>query len=534
MRLSRLAYACAQVIKVGTSSLVRPDAGSLNLSNLARICETVRDLRAEGHRVVLVSSGAVGVGAQRLGLAARPADLAQRQALAAVGQVYLMRYYEDFFSALGLVLLTLDNLAQRGQYLNASNTFRELFAYGTVPVVNENDTVAVEELRIGDNDTLSAQVATLVRADWLVLLTDVDALYTANPATDPAAQPIHEVADLSQLHVDTSEGGGQWGTGGMATKLTAARLATAAGCAMAICSAAAPERVAAIVHGERVGTVFWPLPHALRGRKRWILSVPLRGELWMDAGAVRAVRERSKSLFSAGIVRVSGDFAAQDAVRLCDAEGVEFARGLCNYACSEVERMKGKSSRDFAEELGYVGSEEVVHRDNVCQLTQRRPSSDASHGHDVHGGRGGNGVSPEDVAGRLALLRTRGGAHDGAARPAMPHTPSTSQLGLALDGATLDGGRPGRGDPAGGGGGGSGGRDGVAQRLELLKQRGGGLSGQCASDDVETDGWKAEMARAIAAERSAEDSPSAAVVGSPGSLLVGREADVTDEGWLPE
>ncbi|BDA41832.1 Glutamate 5-kinase at N-terminal half [Coccomyxa sp. Obi] len=364
------------VIKVGTSSLVRPQQNTLNLSNLARLCEVVRDLNADGHKVVIVSSGAVGVGAQRLGLGARPKDLSQKQALAAVGQVHLMRFYDDFFSALGLtcaqVLLSLGNLANRGQYLNASNTFTELFNYGTVPVVNENDTVAVEELRIGDNDTLSAQVATLVRADWLFLLTDVPSLFTANPSTDPTAEPIHEVHDIAALQVDTSVPGTQWGTGGMATKLTAARLATAAGCHMVICQGSQPEQISAILRGERAGTVFYPHLQALKGRKRWILSVPVKGTLLMDTGAVRAVIERSKSLFSAGIVGVSGDFNAQDAVQLCDANGTELGRGLCNYSAAEVDRIKGKSSKDFVTELGYLGEEEIVHRDNICLLSQRR------------------------------------------------------------------------------------------------------------------------------------------------------------------
>lgn len=191
------------VIKVGTSSLLNADLTGLKLSSMARICETVRDLRKEGYKVVLVSSGAVGVGCCKMGLKSRPGKLAQKQAVSAVGQIHLMRYYQDFFEALGLtcaqVLLTLNNLSNRGPYLNARNTFQELLDYGTVPIVNENDTIAVEELRFGDNDTLSSQVATLVRADWLFLLTDVDSLYTANPSTHPEAVAIHQVHDLNKL-----------------------------------------------------------------------------------------------------------------------------------------------------------------------------------------------------------------------------------------------------------------------------------------------------------------------------------------------
>ena len=398
-----------QVIKVGTSSLLHPASLTLNLGNLARICETARDLVADGHRVVLVSSGAVGAGAARLGLATRPTDLAAKQALAAIGQVHLMRHYDDFLSALRLkcaqVLLTLDNLAVRSQWRAAASTFEALFAAGgVVPVVNENDTVAVAELRIGDNDTLSAQVATLVRADWLFLMTDVDALYTANPAADPRAARVAEVHDLSALAVNTTgeaagsgrNGGGggaeekdaasssssssaaaaaaspatatapppppppvpaggagtQWGTGGMATKLTAARIATAAGCSTAVLHAARPEAIRAVIAGDpgAGGTVFHAIPHPSRGRKRWITSVPVKGRLLLDAGAVRAVRERGASLFAAGVVGVEvgegGEFDAQEAVLLvASADGAEIARGLVNYSSGEVRALVAASKR---------------------------------------------------------------------------------------------------------------------------------------------------------------------------------------------
>lgn len=377
------------VIKVGTSSLVRPEQQTLNLSNLARICETIKVLHTQGHHVIIVSSGAVGVGCQRLGLANRPTQLAKKQALAAVGQVHLMRYYEDFLSALGLrcaqVLLTLDNLAKRDQYLNARNTFAELLAYGTIPVVNENDTVAVQELRFGDNDTLSAQVATLVQADWLFLMTDVDCLYTANPKDNPDAEPIHEVEDISRLTADTSTKGTQWGTGGMATKLTAGRIATAAGTTMVICNSTNPEAVVRVLAGEVVGTKFYPKSTPLRGRKRWILSVPVHGRVCMDDGAVRAVKDRKKSLFAAGITSVEGDFAAQDAVVLCDSQGQEFARGLVNFSSEEVRRLKGVSAKDFLATLGYNAQAEVVHRENLSLMfSSEQDQHDEYEDEDAH------------------------------------------------------------------------------------------------------------------------------------------------------
>ncbi|KAK9816249.1 hypothetical protein WJX74_001808 [Apatococcus lobatus] len=367
------------VIKVGTSSLVRSDHGTVNLSSLSKICEAARDLRTAGHNVVIVSSGAVGVGCQRLKLAKRPSGLARKQAVAAVGQVYLMHLYDQCFTALSMqcaqVLLTLDNLADRNQYLNASNTFQELFQMGTIPIVNENDTVAVQQLRFGDNDTLSAEVATLVKADWLFLLTDVDHLYTDNPNTNPNAKPIHEVPDMGTLQVDTATAGTEWGTGGMATKLTAARLATAAGCRMVICSSTIPDSIPHAVNGRHSGTLFHPHPTALRGKKRWIPCVPVKGNLYLDAGAADAVRKHKKSLFPAGIISTAGSFSTQDAVSLCDAEGLEIARGLINYPRDEVEKIRGKSSAEIPHCLGYNGPEEVVHRANISLLVLSKPLS---------------------------------------------------------------------------------------------------------------------------------------------------------------
>ena len=366
------------VLKVGTSSLIRPEQNSLNLSSLAGIVGLVRDLRQEGYRVVLVSSGAVGAGVQRLGLPCKPSVLAKKQALAAVGQVHLMRYYEDFFSAYGItcaqVLLTLENLSSRSTYHNAVNTFLELLEYGVIPIVNENDTVAVEQLKIGDNDTLSAQVATLVHADWLFLLTDVDALYTSNPNVDPSAKKIHVVDSLWDLSVNTSTAGTQWGTGGMATKLTAARMATAGGCNMAICHFEDPGNVLDILRGKQVGTVFHASNAPVRGRKRWILSMKAIGELWVDQGAVHAVKDRYCSLFSAGIRKVVGDFSEQDVVSICDEEGREFARGLVNYNSEAIDNVKGMQSRkQRLQKFGdSYAQDEIVHRSTICLLMPRK------------------------------------------------------------------------------------------------------------------------------------------------------------------
>ncbi|KAK3250941.1 hypothetical protein CYMTET_39702 [Cymbomonas tetramitiformis] len=377
------------VIKVGTSSLLMNDLNAINLPAIANLCETVARLAQGGCRVVMVTSGAVGVGGQVLGLKTRPTDLPKKQALAAIGQQALMRYYNDFLSALGLscaqVLLTLDNLANRSQYLNARNTFQALFEYGTIPIVNENDTVAVQELRIGDNDTLSAQVASLVGADWLFLLTDVAGLYTANPQSDPEAKLIPVVDDLAQLNVNVGDAGSSWGTGGMHTKLTAARIAVAAGCRMVICLTECLVHIPTVVldtpvdaetAGLSFGTLFLPLENPLRGRKRWILGMPSRGQIHLDEGASRAILKR-KSLFPAGVRLVQGSFHAQDRVSIVDSDGTEMACGLTNYSSEEVMKIQGKTSAEIKEYLGYFGNDEVVHRDNLC-ITMVVPGSEGT------------------------------------------------------------------------------------------------------------------------------------------------------------
>ena len=373
------------VIKVGTSSLINEELGSMNLGALGQLCELVARLRRAGHRVVLVSSGAVGVGCQRLGLQAKPTDLTVKQALAAVGQPHLMRYYDDFFQALGMrcaqVLLTMDNMANRGQYLNTRNTFQELFNLGVIPVVNENDTVVVQELRFGDNDTLSAQVANVVAADFLFLLTDVDALYTANPKNDPSAKPIRIVEDLEELDVDTSTNGTQWGTGGMFTKLAAARIASAAGCTTCVCSSADIPVVERVLGGACEGTLFMPQIEGLGKRNRWILFAggSAKGTLVVTETAAASLYSRRRSLIAQDIVEVRGkDFPANDVVRVTDEGGNEFARCVVNYSSAEARLLAGKRPRDYGVTLGYNGPEEVAHKENIVFLARiGKSSSDA-------------------------------------------------------------------------------------------------------------------------------------------------------------
>ncbi|WP_414566180.1 MULTISPECIES: glutamate 5-kinase [unclassified Anabaena] len=361
------------VVKIGTSSLTQPETGQLALSTIATLVETLCYLRRQGHRVILVSSGAVGVGCARLGLTERPKAIALKQAVAAVGQGRLMRVYDDLFTTLqqpiAQVLLTRSDLVQRSRYLNVYNTFRELLGLGVIPVVNENDTVAVDELKFGDNDTLSALVASLVEADWLFLLTDVDRLYSADPRSVPDAQPISLVTslkELAELQVQTGSQGSQWGTGGMVTKIAAARIAIAAGVRTVITQGRFPHNIEKIIQGEPLGTHFQPQPEPTSARKRWIAYglVPT-GKLYLDTGAIAAIAQSGKSLLAAGIKAVEGEFDTQEAVQLCDTQGNEIARGLVNYSSDELQKIRGCHSREIATILGYVGAETVIHRDNL-------------------------------------------------------------------------------------------------------------------------------------------------------------------------
>ena len=386
------------VVKIGTSSLTSDPASfygdrqrqfgspirgqaphvrltqptGIAISTIASLVETLSYLRSQGHRVVLVSSGAVGVGCARLNLPERPRKMALKQAVAAVGQGRLMRIYDDLFSSLqqtiAQILLTRRELVERNTYVNVSNTFQELLSLGVIPIVNENDTVAVDELKFGDNDTLSALVASLVKADWLFLLTDVDRMYSADPKTVPDARPIKLVSseEFSQLQIDAGNSGSQWGTGGMATKLAAARIATSTGVRTVITQGKRPQNIIDILQGKDLGTQFEPQPQTDNARKRWISYglVPM-GKLYLDSGAVKAITGKGKSLLPAGIIKVEGEFSAADAVQLCDKAGIELGRGLVNYSKSEIEQIKGRHSTEITTILGYDSADTVVHRNNL-------------------------------------------------------------------------------------------------------------------------------------------------------------------------
>jgi glutamate 5-kinase len=365
------------VIKIGTSSLTQPNTGYLALATIAQLVETLSHLRSQGHQVILVSSGAVGVGCARLGLTERPRTMAMKQAVAAVGQGRLMRVYDDLFTSLqqpiAQVLLNRSDLVQRSRYVNAYRTFRQLLKLGVIPVVNENDTLAVDELKFGDNDTLSALVASLVQANWLFLLTDVDRLYSADPRSDPDARPIDlvdKIDQLAALNVSVGDRGTNWGTGGMLTKIAAARIATNAGIRTVITEGRAPQNVEKILQGASLGTQFEPQPQPFNARKRWIAhGLVAAGKLYLDQGAVTAIRQAGRSLLAAGITEVEGEFQNQDAVQLCDQAGQEVARGIVNYSSVELQKIRGRQSDDIPKILGYSGAETVVHRDNLVLST---------------------------------------------------------------------------------------------------------------------------------------------------------------------
>lgn len=358
------------VVKVGTSTLTH-DTGKLNLNRMELLVRQLTDLHNQGREVVLVTSGAVGVGLGRLGLRERPGTILQRQALAAIGQGLLMQVYEKLFSEYGQtvaqILLTRSDISDRKRYLNARNTILALLKYQVVPIINENDTVATEELKIGQNDALSALVAGLIEADLLILLSDVDGLYTADPKKEPTAELIPLVKEITpEITSLAGEAGSIFGTGGMITKLEAAKMATAAGTSMVLMNGAEPFRIQQIFTGQPVGTVFLSSQAVVSSRKRWIAYGPqVTGELIVDSGAERALIKQGKSLLPSGIVELSGDFEEGDLVKIINLEHSELGRGLTNYGREQLQKIIGKKCAEIEMILGFKTADEVIHRDNL-------------------------------------------------------------------------------------------------------------------------------------------------------------------------
>lgn len=356
------------VVKVGSSSLTTD--GRMDETRVDALVDALAEHRTGGRQVVLVSSGAIASGMAPLALARRPRDLATQQAAASVGQGLLLARYTAAFARHGLtvgqVLLTADDLARRTHYRNAQRTVERLLDLGVVPVINENDTVATEEIRFGDNDRLAALVAHLLHADALVLLSDIDGLYDGPPGQDGTAlvAQVRGPGDLEQVRIGRA--GSAVGTGGMVTKLDAARIATAAGVAVVLTST---DHAADALGGLPVGTLFHPTGRRTRTRLLWLEHVSsARGRLVLDPGAVDAVVRRRTSLLPAGVVAVEGEFVAGDPVDLCDENGHAVARGLVDYDATELPALLGRSTRELAAELGPAYEREVVHRDDIVVL----------------------------------------------------------------------------------------------------------------------------------------------------------------------
>jgi len=358
------------VVKVGSSSLTTA-AGGIDPGRVRGLVDSLVVVRERGADLVLVSSGAIAAGLSPLALARRPRDLARQQAAASVGQGLLVHRYTEEFArhgqVTGQVLLTLDDVTRRSHYRNAQRTFAKLLELGVVPIVNENDTVATSEIRFGDNDRLAALTAHLVQADLLVLLSDVDGLYDA-PPSDPASALVPEVTDVNRLEgVRIGRAGvAGVGTGGMHTKLEAARIATGAGIPVVLTDML---HARAVLAGEQIGTLFHPTGRRRPSRLLWLAhATEAKGRVTLDDGAVRALTERRASLLPAGITAVTGGFVAGDPVDLVDERGQVVARGLVNYDAKELPGLLGRSTRELARELGAEYEREVVHRDDLIVL----------------------------------------------------------------------------------------------------------------------------------------------------------------------
>ncbi|PTB56636.1 hypothetical protein M431DRAFT_506399 [Trichoderma harzianum CBS 226.95] len=401
------------VIKLGTSSIVDENTHEPLLPILTLIVDTAVKLRKDGHRVVIVSSGAIGVGLRRMDVAKRPKHLAQLQALAAIGQCRLISLWDSLFAHLtqpvAQILLTRNDIADRTRYLNAQSTVNELLDMGVIPIVNENDTLAVSEIKFGDNDTLSAITAAMIHADLLFLMTDVDCLYDKNPRSNPDAKPIEIVEDISALEADVSSAGSALGTGGMSTKIIAARLGTSAGVTTIITRSSNPGNILSIVRylhqsqpsrsassvslnliaasenletrpAPPLHTRFLPSTDPIRDRHFWLLHTPNpHGTLYIDEGAHKALLNKA-GLLPVGVVDVEGNFAQQEVVRLIvvnrrsvpgldgkrwEGLGLEVGRALVNYAAPEISRILGHQSTEIRGILGYADSEYVAHRSHI-------------------------------------------------------------------------------------------------------------------------------------------------------------------------
>jgi len=363
------------VVKVGTSTLAY-GPGRMNLYNIEHLVRGLVDMANEGREMILVSSGAIAAGLGRFGMTEKPDSIPEKQAIAAVGQGMLMHIYEKFFAEYGKVaaqvLLTRENSVRHNQYIHSREALCAMLAMGAIPVINENDAVTVDEIKIGDNDQLSATVATLVDADALIILSDIDGLYTANPATHPEAEIIHEVPEITpEIERLAGGAGSAMGTGGMMTKIEAAKVAMNAGVTMVIAPGARDHVLRDVLNGEEIGTLFPAKESHLRLRKSWIaFGKRIEGDLVVDRGCEKAMRQCGSSLLAAGIVSADGEFTRGSTVRVLTKDGQEIARGVVNYGRAELMDLIGRQTKDFPEALLQEDGfrEEVIHRDNMVLM----------------------------------------------------------------------------------------------------------------------------------------------------------------------
>lgn len=362
------------VVKVGTSTITYSN-GKRNFSQIDRLARELSDLQNQGKEMILVTSGAVAVGVDRLGLPKKPDTIPGKQAAAAVGQGVLMHTYEKFFADYGQVvaqvLLTKTESIDRHRYTNSRNTFMELLRQGVIPIVNENDVVALDELKIGDNDNMSALVAGIVDADLVIILSDIDGLYTANPQTNPDAELVSLVTEITP-EIEASAGGvgSARGTGGMATKIQAAKAATSSGINLVIASGTEKNAIPRIVNGENIGTLFVSRENRLQFRKRWLaFGARIQGSVVVDAGCAEAIHKAGGcSILPAGVVAVEGCFEPGSTISVKDGDGHELARGLSHYSSEELEKIKGCKSCDIEDIIGHKNYDEIIHRDDLVIL----------------------------------------------------------------------------------------------------------------------------------------------------------------------
>jgi len=373
MRIDAIATVRRVVVKIG-SRVLTGDRNGLDLPRIAAIAGEIAQLRTAGREVVIVSSGAMAAGRPALGLSERPKTIPQKQATAAVGQTRLMRAYEEAFAHHGLtvaqILLTGDDLGNRQRFQNARAAIDALLEFGVVPIINENDTVVVDEIKFGDNDNLSALVTNLVEGHLLLILTDIDGYYDADPRSNPNARLVHLVKTITREIERAAGGSGSTvGTGGMATKIAAAKKAGRFGAPTIMLNGTDPVNIGRAFAGAEVGTLFLPAREILNRRKHWIAhTLRPHGRLTVDTGASRVLRQDGRSLLPSGITLVVGEFERGACVRVCDATGSEIARGIVDYASSEISRILGHQSNEIEEILGYRYGDEIIHRDNLVLL----------------------------------------------------------------------------------------------------------------------------------------------------------------------